>query len=58
MAILSDAELINELKQILMKIEYLCDDTEIQDLAIDALDLIDNQHKEKQDFLTTYAKRT
>jgi len=58
MAILSDAELINELKQILMKIEYLCDDTEIQDLAIDALDLIDNQHKEKQEFLTTYAKRT
>jgi len=58
MAILSDAELINELKEILMKIEYLCDDTEIQDLAIDALDLIDNQHKEKQEFLTTYAKRT
>jgi len=58
MAILSDAELINELKEILTKIEYLCDDTEIQDLAIDALDLIDNQHKEKQEFLTTYAKRT
>jgi len=58
MAILSDAELINELKEILTKIEYLCDDTEIQDLAIDGLDLIDNQHKEKQEFLTTYAKRT
>jgi len=57
MAILSDAELINELKEILMKIEYLCDDTEIQDLAIDGLDTIDNQHKEKQEFLTTYAKR-
>jgi len=57
MAILSDAELINELKEILMKIEYLCDDTEIQNLAIDGLDTIDNQHKEKQEFLTTYAKR-
>ena len=57
MAILSDAELINELKEILMKIEYLCDDTEIQDLAIDGLDTIENQHKEKQEFLTTYAKR-
>jgi len=57
MAILSDAELINELKDILTKIEYLCDDTEIQDLAIDGLDTIENQHKEKQEFLTTYAKR-
>jgi len=57
MAILSDAELINELKEILTKIEYLCDDTEIQDLAIDGLDTIENQHKEKQEFLTTYAKR-
>jgi len=57
MAILSDAELINELKEILTKIEYLCDDTEIQDLAIDGLESIENQHKEKQEFLTTYAKR-
>ena len=57
MAILSDAELINELKDILTKIEYLCDDTEIQDLAIDGLETIENQHKEKQEFLTTYAKR-
>ena len=57
MAILSDAELINELKGILNKIEYLCDDTEIQDLAVDGLDAIDNQHNEKQKFLTTYAKR-
>ena len=57
MAILSDAELINELKSILTKIEYLCDDIEIQDLAIDGLEIIENQHKEKQEFLTTYAKR-
>ena len=57
MAILSDAELINELKDILTKVEYLCDDTEIQDLAIDGLETIENQHKEKQEFLTTYAKR-
>ena len=57
MAILSDAELINELKDILTKIEYLCDDIEIQDLAIDGLEIIENQHKEKQEFLTTYAKR-
>jgi len=37
----TDKELIEELYEILLKIEYLCDDQEIQDLAIDGIDMIE-----------------
>jgi len=58
MAILSDPELIEQLGEILNKISYLSNEVEIGDLADDALQLIEKQRTDKQDFLTSYAKRT
>jgi len=57
MAILSDPELIEQLGEILNKISYLSNEVEIGDLADDALQLIEKQRTDKQDFLTNYAKR-
>ena len=58
MAILSDPELIEQLGEILNKISYLSNEVEIGDLAEDALQLIEKQRTDKQDFLTSYAKGT
>ena len=49
--------LVHQLKEILQKIEYLSEDTEIVLLANEGLDEIDN-YTGRSKFLTTYAKRT